>query len=862
LSTKFFSLFISLVIVFCSWNNIYLQNLEISDEEKSYTLSNSNPIRNETISEIPFEVTQTYSGIWNYWDHHIDDWPIDDQEEIVYYIHIDNSLLGSTIYAFLDIYDAWLSAEPDLDLYLLDPDGVMVTASANEGDVSEEIEFVADMTGNWKILVHSYDGDGWFDLYRTVVSNSAPTIDYWTINTDNPFLNDNFLIDACGTFDPEDDTFSLEWSKDGSVMYNPNGTILDTCDMFSSLTDTNPHYFTITATDYYGAYSSESFMIQAINPGWGDGDGDSDQYLDLSLSGYFPFEQMTGIWEAPNVLSSDNLSIQIGMSHEIQIESTGGVSNIFTLDAPADYAPGLLGSLEAPHRLIVDSEVNGIDYQVGYKPSLIFNIWLDNEFHTLPIPMPTTTPMYEGQSSFSLAGFPLLYYWDDFAPLDIDYESGWLNYSIAETFTLAEVDLYPIIEWMIDNLASSLGQGWVGTATDILGWFIDIEVPLSFQVTVGSEGFQIVDVNSDCTCMTDQFKFNLIFPYESFSEGSVITNSAAIYDSSPLDGYSISSVVTLISYVSVEVFPNIVLGFEINGETLWEQSIYEFNSQDLQGYASWSSDDSSDFIWEWDEDLDGTPNNSDAFPRDATETMDSDADGVGDNSDAFPYDANENADFDSDGIGDNSDQDDDGDGMPDIDDDFPMDSSEQTDLDRDGIGDNSDQDDDGDGWLDVTEVICANAGGFGDPKNANVIPIDNETDVGPDGVYGTEDDTIVGDGLCNAIDPDDDNDGYNDPADPNNIQDGEDAFPWDPTETMDSDSDGLGDNSDAFPKDETETMDSDSDGVGDNSDAFPYDATEWEINDSNSENSTPGFTIILSIAMFCLGSIFLREKRD
>ena len=115
------------------------------------------------------------------------------------------------------------------------------------------------------------------------------------------------------------------------------------------------------------------------------------------------------------------------MSHEIQIESTGGVRNIFTLAAPADYAPGLLGSLETPHRLIVDSEVNGIDYQVGYKPSLIFNIWLDNEFHSLPIPMPTTTSMYEGQSSFSIAGFPLLYYWDDFAPLDVEYESGWLK---------------------------------------------------------------------------------------------------------------------------------------------------------------------------------------------------------------------------------------------------------------------------------------------------------------------------------------------------------------------------------------------------------------------------------------------------
>ena len=95
--------------------------------------------------------------------------------------------------------------------------------------------------------------------------------------------------------------------------------------------------------------------------------------------------------------------------------------------------------------------------------------------------------------------------------------------------------------------ASSLGQAWVGTATDILGWFIDIEVPLSFQVTVQSQGFQIVDVNSYCTCTNDKFKFNLIHPYTSFSEDSTITNSAAIYDSSPLDGYTISSVVTSIN---------------------------------------------------------------------------------------------------------------------------------------------------------------------------------------------------------------------------------------------------------------------------------------------------------------------------
>lgn len=66
-----------------------------------------------------------------------------------------------------------------------------------------------------------------------------------------------------------------------------------------------------------------------------------------------------------------------------------------------------------------------------------------------------------------------------------------------------------------------------------------------------------------------------------------------------------------------------------------------------------------------------------------------------------------------------------------------------------------------------------------------------------------------GDGLSDAIDPDDDNDGY---------LDGDDAFPFDPSEWADSDGDGVGDNADAFPNDPNETTDSDGDGVGDNSD--------------------------------------------
>ena len=230
-----------------------------------------------------------------------------------------------------------------------------------------------------------------------------------------------------------------------------------------------------------------------------------------------------------------------------------------------------------------------------------------------------------------------------------------------------------------------------------------------------------------------------------------------------------------------------------------------------------------------DDDGDGTPDVDDAFPFDATENADLDGDGVGDYSDTDDdgdgwLDSEEPncgtdpmdpfsvpADNDRDHLCDIIDPDDDNDGTIDVDDDFPMDPNEQNDLDGDGIGNNPDNDDDGDGWLDVTEALCANADGYGDPMNADVTPRDSEPDFaagpGEDGIWGYviddqgvvyNDDTIVGDGICNSLDPDDDNDGFPDPADEDNIVCNEflceDAFRWNPLEWHDADADGAGDN--------------------------------------------------------------------
>lgn len=228
---------------------------------------------------------------------------------------------------------------------------------------------------------------------------------------------------------------------------------------------------------------------------------------------------------------------------------------------------------------------------------------------------------------------------------------------------------------------------------------------------------------------------------------------------------------------------------------------------------------------------------------------DDDGDGINDVDDAFPNDPNEQDDFDGDGIGDVSDTDIDNDGWlnehelgcntdpmdafdvpsdndgdyaelgvqacdindPDDDNDlvpdpidpsnpqigedfFPFNELWQKDTDGDGIGDFADNDDDGDGWLDITEKLCAAAGGRGDSMISSEMPVDSDWNPGADGEHGTDDDFAEGDGICDALDPDTDGDGFPNPMNPLSPEAWEDHFPTDNTEWYDANGDGKGDN--------------------------------------------------------------------
>ena len=134
-----------------------------------------------------------------------------------------------------------------------------------------------------------------------------------------------------------------------------------------------------------------------------------------------------------------------------------------------------------------------------------------------------------------------------------------------------------------------------------------------------------------------------------------------------------------------------------------------------------------------------------------------------------------------------------------------------------------DTDDDGDGYSDSDEID-------------NGTSSTDDTDTPPD---------FDNDFISDLNDTDDDNDG---------VEDGNDAFPYDASESVDTDNDGVGDNADtdddndgaddaidAFPLDPTETLDTDNDGIGNNADTdddndgveddddfAPLDATETE----------------------------------
>lgn len=160
----------------------------------------------------------------------------------------------------------------------------------------------------------------------------------------------------------------------------------------------------------------------------------------------------------------------------------------------------------------------------------------------------------------------------------------------------------------------------------------------------------------------------------------------------------------------------------------------------------------------------------------------------------------------------------DGDGFSDADDDFPADPSEWADSDGDSLGDNSD--DCPIDWGNSTEDRdgCPDRDGDGWSDQGDQFP-DNPSEW-----------------------LDSDSDGIGDFSDYCPLQSGNST--WPERGCPDGDGDGVWDDFDAFPANPLETNDTDSDGLGDNADQCPAqwgnqsDGCPWEDPGGNDTNST------------------------
>jgi len=224
-----------------------------------------------------------------------------------------------------------------------------------------------------------------------------------------------------------------------------------------------------------------------------------------------------------------------------------------------------------------------------------------------------------------------------------------------------------------------------------------------------------------------------------------------------------------------------------------------------------------------DDDNDGIVDDADSAPFDAFVCLDSDADGCDDCSSGHYDPAGDGADNDGDGICDLGDEDDDNDGAPDVSDEAPFDplacsdhdgdgcddcsqglydpAADGVDTDGDGLCDAGDDDDDNDGVLDGTDSSPL------DPLVCSDVDGDGCDDCAS-GLYdpaadGADND---GDGLCDLGDPDDDNDG---------VMDGADSAPFDPFLCQDSDGDGCDDCASGVVNPSDDGVDTDGDGLCD-----------------------------------------------
>ncbi|MGB1898582.1 MAG: hypothetical protein ACPHRB_07085 [Candidatus Poseidoniaceae archaeon] len=700
---------VGIVVVFLLSGILPLTQLSLNAAAQEPADMNDNPILDE-FGEVPMDTIVADAGGYILFSHTTNEIEINESEYHVFYFDVNQNMLGSSVVITLDIVDKLFSIEPDLDIYLYDTNDDLAAYSETDGDETEVIVYEFNQVGLWWLTVEAYEGDGDYILYRDVYSNSAPEIVSENLNTDNPMVYDPVLIDACETYDPDGHEFYFNWFVDGESIANIDEDGNTACFYEFEIDSSEPIMVSFEAVDEYGLSSGmQQMTISPSDPGWNVKAIGNSIAVDVDEVIEFTFYDMAPPMQTP--IRSDGMPVvlQIGLKYEIAIESDFSVQLDFDeMDSSGDV-------LE-----IVSETINHYETKVWFKPSLVFIIQYGTTEYSLDIPMLSNSQLYALQPFFNLENYSSdLYYWADYIEIDATSLEGFYEFISYQEFTLASVDLYPVLEWMVDNLAAVMGQGWVDTATNLLSKLVDISIPLEFNVDITACGINLIQAKPLCdTCSANPIYVNGPNDFANYFQEIEVPHTT---------DYELKVAMGVLSYFYVEAQPNIDISLDVNGIRIWTVELFEFETLSNQYLSSNPSGSHILVQYKQDSDFDGVPDVNDFMPNDASQQYDSDSDGCGDNKagtngDQFPYDSSECSDSDMDGVGDNADvfpndstesMDSDNDGVGDNADVFPNDSNESKDSDNDGVGDNTDafpndanetKDSDGDGAGDNSDA--------------------------------------------------------------------------------------------------------------------------------------------------------------
>ncbi len=561
------------------------------------------------------------------WTQSLVNQPIEEYESIEYWFYVSESNVGSTVVGSMKIDDVNLFYDPDIDLYLYDPLGNLVSASNTYSAWQEEFHEVVYMSGYWLALIDNVENlNGQYDFDRTFIENAKPTVilNQYLEGVYSPFIHETWSFNACESYDDNSIELTFQWRINGEIQSDNDCRIL--VDEFHELSE---YTISVTITDEYGKSASESIIVETNSY---PSTKSSLSNISLSLDNIenSQISQRSDMKYVNVPFSSNDFWVVLDMNYNIRTTTNGEVNyynNIIELNENEEWRLDLeIGNVNA-------------DYKLEFKPEIVLWFYFveDGEWRDLRLPVPSIEPIeaYPNQPSIEFLGQEI-YYWEDYIEIPVEYTKDGMTFLLDERVVISQIDLYPFVEELVTKYTG------LGTGLSIINFFSDFEIPLSYSIdmTVIGDNYLSVITSLDGAETDIGTEWSEDYLSETHFNSDSIWNDSfpeLLNTSIDISRTLNSSVVELnqIALISRDIHsilqPNIDLSFNVLGETLAQFDIYSWEETYTFDSSRYIHPATLHWKWEADYDNDSISDINDDFPFDSTQWLDQDNDGLGSN---------------------------------------------------------------------------------------------------------------------------------------------------------------------------------------------------------------------------------------